>query len=739
MNTEIILKNIASYKEEAKLETDKKINLVYGLNGAGKTILSNYLYVKSKKDNLENLSDFQNCKDNFDKGTKILVYNEKFIEDIFYEKIPGIFTLSSENKQAEENIEKAKTILTEESNKKDDLRNEIERNQENFNRKKENILNKIWQIKENYTGGDRLLDYCLDRLRGNKEKLFRHLYDISKPNNKPTETIEDLESSLKSIRSGDTIQVIPKIENYNTEEDNPNKIENHQIFKEIIIGSKDSSVSNLIEKLNNSDWVKKGLKYLPEKIKESVECPFCQKKTITEKIACEIKEYFDKSYQEKLDKISELKEQYKNFIGQINHFKSECQENIFVKEKEHEFSNLISLLETILNKNLQEIQNKAQTPSQEISLNSSKSHLNKLNQFIENINRKIKSHNTRIRNATDEKEKIKTIFWQTMRFEYDQSIEFYIRENENFNQTKKDLEGQIKRYEEKILKQKNIIQDNQKRTVNLKTAILNINQNLEDIGITDFKIEKQTDESYFLTRDSSSSSNFKSLSEGEKTIISFLYFLELCQGRISKEEISDKKVIVIDDPISSLSHIYVFNIAQFIKDRFFNNQKSNYQKIFILTHNLYFFHELVKYRQRVKEGKEEQKKQTTLFRIVKNPSSQILEMDEKEIKNDYEAYWEILKDYKSTNKPHPIMPNVMRNILEHFFGFIGKSNFDDELNELNDRKYLPFVRYMNRESHSDRENVNDTNELDHSLFFKAFTEVFKRSGHKEHYEKMIGK
>ncbi|WP_367279502.1 AAA family ATPase, partial [Helicobacter sp. UBA3407] len=35
----IIMKNVASHNE-VKLEPLKKINLIYGLNGAGKTILS---------------------------------------------------------------------------------------------------------------------------------------------------------------------------------------------------------------------------------------------------------------------------------------------------------------------------------------------------------------------------------------------------------------------------------------------------------------------------------------------------------------------------------------------------------------------------------------------------------------------------------------------------------------------------------------------------------------------------
>ena len=52
-------------------------------------------------------------------------------------------------------------------------------------------------------------------------------------------------------------------------------------------------------KNKKSDWAKRGLKYLPEKIEESSKCPFCQK-AITEKIASRIKKkYSDESYQKK--------------------------------------------------------------------------------------------------------------------------------------------------------------------------------------------------------------------------------------------------------------------------------------------------------------------------------------------------------------------------------------------------------------------------------------------------------
>ena len=41
------MNNVASYKTSTSLETDKKVNLLYGLNGTGKSTLSNFLYNRS--------------------------------------------------------------------------------------------------------------------------------------------------------------------------------------------------------------------------------------------------------------------------------------------------------------------------------------------------------------------------------------------------------------------------------------------------------------------------------------------------------------------------------------------------------------------------------------------------------------------------------------------------------------------------------------------------------------------
>lgn len=243
-----------------------------------------------------------------------------------------------------------------------------------------------------------------------------------------------------------------------------------------------------------------------------------------------------------------------------------------------------------------------------------------------------------------------------------------------------------------------------------------------------FSIVSSGNEEYKLQRPHQDLAKFETLSEGEKTVISFLYFLELCKGRQSKDEVKGKEIIVIDDPISSLSHMYVFNIAQLIKQNFFN-QKDKYEQIFILTHNLYFFHELL-FKQKKKDLK--------LFRIVKSDFSNVIDMDHDEIQNEYQSYWTIIKDFQKGKATPVAMANAMRNILEHFFWFIEKNDFNELTKKLEqDEKNIFFIRYINRESHSDSTNISDFKEIDPQVFKNAFKQIFQDFWYIEHYNTMI--
>ena len=235
------------------------------------------------------------------------------------------------------------------------------------------------------------------------------------------------------------------------------------------------------------------------------------------------------------------------------------------------------------------------------------------------------------------------------------------------NMEKKNFDSEILRIKMEIDKQVNIITEQSKLVSNIDEAVISINNRLIELGIDSFIIEKYDKDKaeYKLVRSEESEDNiFESLSEGEKMIISFLYFIEECRGKDDSKTAVKKKIVVIDDPISSLSHIYVFNIGTLIKSEFFTSSKV-YEQIFVLTHNLYFFYELAKapYRdiKRLKdeEQEKEHKKEFNLFRIIKSTKgSSITTMKYSEIQNDYQMYWSVVNDKNS--KP-ALIANCMRN------------------------------------------------------------------------------
>ncbi len=88
-------------------------------------------------------------------------------------------------------------------------------------------------------------------------------------------------------------------------------IEEEIIFSKQIVGNENSTVSQLIKELGNSDWVKAGLEYLPtEPIENTETCPFCQEKTISESLVESIKDYFDASYEADINSLKSFLEEY---------------------------------------------------------------------------------------------------------------------------------------------------------------------------------------------------------------------------------------------------------------------------------------------------------------------------------------------------------------------------------------------------------------------------------------------
>lgn len=214
-------------------------------------------------------------------------------------------------------------------------------------------------------------------------------------------------------------------------------------------------------------------------------------------------------------------------------------------------------MKTLLEENKKKIKEKIKSPGTVVILASLTEKLREVNIIIDSINKLVEEHNTKIDKASEVGESLKKKFWTLMRFEYNPEIILFIDEKTEIDEKTQKIEtdSEALRSESEALEDE--IGKLQKKTINIDEAIENISNHLKDMGITHFALVKHGDaDSYKIQRDGKHADIYQSLSEGEKTIITFLYFLEQCRGRRNPTDISKKKIIVIDDPISSLSHMF---------------------------------------------------------------------------------------------------------------------------------------------------------------------------------------
>jgi wobble nucleotide-excising tRNase len=691
---------------------------MYGLNGAGKSTISEFLYNPANP-------LYSKCSVKQSQVCETLVYNQSFLNDYFYEEdsLKGIFTLSKENKSVLQQIEsKSKSLETLIASQ---LKNTEDRSaiSTRIEQEKSKASSKTWEIKTKYSGGDRVLEFCLEGLK-RTEPLFQHISNLALPTEAPKYTIEELKAEM-SLIEGDGAVHLSAI---STVVADWLDIETDPLFTKIIVGSQEGSVAEFIGRLGNSDWVKQGLQYISvDGSQEPQTCPFCQEQTITKNIAQSISDVFDEAYELDVTRLEALKNKYEACASRIS-FQNIALLPVSNKELEDAWALATEALKAAFRENLLLINSKLKSPSSPVTLNDSRAATESINEIISTLNDFIVTHNDKLTNKKRTTDNIKSRFWALMRWDYDQSISAYaeaVKDLEDEDRTA----SQEARNIDQAVKDSNIeIADLRKQTVNIEESIQNINFALLDIGIDGFSVVKYGDSLYRIARSGDGANAFHSLSEGEKTVISFLYFIELCKGQKTASSVPLGKIVVIDDPISSLSHLYVFNIGQLIKRSFINNPL--YKQVFILTHSLYFFYELTL------TNKEARDKNQHLYRIIKNgQGSSVVSMRYEEIQNDYQSYWSIIKD---PSTPPALIANCMRNIIEYFFNFVQKKDFNNVFQSpaLSTDKFKTFYRYMNRESHSLGQNIFDIKEFDYQIFKDGLRLIFEECGYLEHYNAM---
>ncbi|MEL5407409.1 AAA family ATPase [Serratia nevei] len=718
---QLVIKNVRSYSKERSINIDlsKKINLIYGQNGSGKSTISGYFYSPSN-------SSYRECSFSQKDDYQYVVYNNQFVEDSFYHKSeqPGVFTLSQSNKEVMEDIKQSDKKMASLKGSLTRLENGIKEKDEMLTKLENSCKDAVWK-KTAHIRATELTELMTGSLR--KDSLYNKICTQVRKDEASSDDVLNEYKKLKNNKSSSFNSInLPSMPILNRLQE--------ELLLTPLIPSSNSYLSNVINELGNADWVKLGLGYVND-----TKCPFCQGDTINNDFLKAIKDVFDETYELRLE---DLRSFHNDYSKACDDFTRELEHSLngsgYISDDDSIWS-LITQNGQALELNKNAIKEKIEKPSAVISVTDLSMNHDELNTKIKDLNGEIKEINDRLNIYEASISNVTNKLWMVLRNLCGDVID---NNNSNMDELKKERNTIIKRKETlegEIQQEKNNFSQLRKKVSNMDETIDKINASLRNLGLNGLEIKKAHERNFFqIHRGNDNVEVYKSLSEGEKTIITFLYFLECCEGQLEEGEVKDK-LIVIDDPISSLSHDYIYEISSLIHYRIIEGMAPE-AKVLVLTHNLFFFQELLKLAPpKIKTFD----KQYNLLRVVKNEFSDVIAMSKGDIKNEYESYWMVLKNVKDGIVNPVVLPNVMRNILEYYFSFSCKlESLKVVLEKLaeseSDITYKSFCRYMHRGSHSDSSNINNLGRGATEKYFEIFKDVFDKTDDLPHYNRMFG-
>ena len=724
--------NVATYGSPPEELTDlKEVNFVYGSNGTGKTTISRVI---------ADCDAHEGCTLTWKGGSslEILVYNRYFVERNFNQpdELKGIFTLGDKDKETLDNISAAKDELDQIKDKITNLKAVLIGDDREGGKRAElatletDFETKCWDLKLKH---DEKLQEAFAGVRSRKSSFKGKLLAESESNSSTTIPLSEIEKKAATV-FGEAPQAaillsIPNGADILAQEGNA-------ILKKNVIGKTDVDIAGLIEKLGNSDWVKQGREfYDPE---ERI-CPFCQQDTpIT--LEDSLNEYFDEAFVADTAEIEKLLTAYKTNSERLKQSVQTLLDDPSTFLESEKLQAESDLLESKILINVQKVEVKKRESSKAIELESLANVVDEISKLITDANNAISKHNKMVSNIESERNELIGQIW---RYLLDHEIRSDLATfNGKKSGLKKAIESLEKQVEDRAKEQREKEQEIrtlEKDTTSIQPTIDGINALLHSFGFTGFALAKSNRERFYKIQRPDGSDAKETLSEGEKSFITFLYFYHLLKGSESESGITSDRVIVFDDPVSSLDSDILFIVSNLIKGVFdeVRSKTGTTKQVFVLTHNVYFHKEVSFNKNRCSDGR---LKDETFWTVRKsNQQSKVSVHETNPIKTSYELLW---IEIRNLDRDNLAIQNTMRRILENYFKILGNVDPDGICEHFEGKEKLicrSLFSWVNDGSHFAHDSLYVS--IDHSMvesYLNVFKRIFEETKHIAHYNMMMG-
>lgn len=691
MINRIAIKNKATFNSEGiEINDLNTINVIYGANGSGKSTISRIV---------ANIDEYPDCSIEWKDGMPldVLIYNKDFCDKNYSEYLPGIFTLGEASNESLSKIEERHRLLQNIVEEGSKLRNKLKEKKKELKIIKDSFRESVWSdlFKRHESRFSRSAIGA-----GSKDIFVKKVLDASKDKIDDGVSLETLTDKAKILFGTQSVRQTP-IAKINASE--LFSVEANELWAKIIVGKQDIDLAGLINSLGNSDWISQGLVYLD---RSGDVCSFCQQHTITDEFKEKICSFFDVNYRNDLHQISLLQKMYNQITSVlIQQLDSIIREQKSIDRSFMDVSTIeaaVSDFKFFLTENQNLMLLKSKEPSRAVTLKSTKAHVERIEFIIADCNLKISRHNLLIDNLSVERALLVKQIYNFFSAAYSSAIETY---NKEISDLEKAINGLNKKIEIALNRHKDVkneINELEKNITSITPTINEINRLLRGFGFTNFMIREVPHEKnqYQIVRENGKIAT-STLSEGEKTFITFLYYMQLVKGSHEPNGVSRNRVLIIDDPVSSLDSNLLFVVSTLLRDIFatMHDGLNSVKQIILLTHNVYF-HKEISFQDKGCKWKDYVSH--WILRKRNNVSSIQPYYKKNPVRSSYELLWSELRN--DSLGSCMVSQNIMRRIVENYFQIFGGISPNDILKKFDnfeDRKICrSLLSWVNNGSHS---------------------------------------
>lgn len=704
-------------------------NFLFGSNGTGKTTISRVIAEETK---------FPTCSVTWKGGTRLqpLVYNNDFVERNFNQsaELKGVFTLGEKQVDTLTKIATAKAELDAVTAKIEALTQGLQGADGNGGKKGElaaleaGLKDKCWAQKQKY---DAKLQGGFEGCRNNSEKFKGKVLQELASNKASLLTLAELEKKAESVFGPTPTEEapVPAVDAAKllAHEANP-------VLKKRVIGKEDVDIAAMIKKFGNSDWVREGRTFYD--VNEGT-CPFCQQST-SEAFAQSLNEYFDETFVTDSKAIDDLAMGYATDAARIQ---QQLASLIASPSKFLDVEKLKAekdLFDARITLNNQRLAGKKKEASQVVELESVNNVFAGIKTLIDTANTQVGAHNKMVANIASERKTLTAQVWKFVLEELEADLAAFKTAKDGLDKAISAMTTQITNATTDKAKKAAEVRELEKQTTSVQPTIDGINSLLSSFGFQGFKLAKAASGiAYKLVRSDGSDAK-ATLSEGEKTFVTFLYFYHLLKGSDSDSGMTNDRIVVFDDPVSSLDSDILFIVGSLIKGLFDEVRAGTGQikQVFVLTHNVYFHKEVTYNPKRKGVAMNEES-----FWIVRKPglASKVDKHPTNPIKTSYELLW---AEVRKPERSNLAIQNTLRRILENYFKILGGVDFEQLCAMFDGKEKIickSLCSWMHDGSHYAHDDLYVS--IDDSMvdsYLKVFRAIFDKSGHSSHYKMMMG-